>query len=407
MISILSICSNPELLSILRVLKLLMVSIEIAAPIILVVSLMLEFMKAVNQGETGVLKKAFNNSISRIIACIVLFIVPTFVNIILSVTTLDESSYKSCLDSATVEKIQAAYDNRARTYVSDAMINLNRYSYQQALYSLDNMSEGEEKSNLQKELEKLEIAIIAKELVEKVRNTKKDSDYSKAIDAVDKISNPELKKELEEELEQISLTMNKYVADYSTDGNYIENTLGLPHYQQCDSRWGNIKYDIGGGPNGGMATLCSSSCGYTSFSMIAAGLNRDFSITPPTVVSKMRNINIAAGEYTRRGYGAATVSELMNSSYMSYYGLKAKTISGGGETLRQNIMKELNSGHAVLILVPGHYMTLAPSSDSSKVVLLDPFSNWVDSRRGSGTTTIEAVWNIYSGILSAISYSKN
>ena len=51
-------------------------------------------------------------------------------------------------------------------------------------------------------------------------------------------------------------------------------------------------------------------------------------------------------------------------------------------------------------------MTLAPSSDSSKVVLLDPFSNWADSRRGSKTTTIENIWNIYSGIRSAISYER-
>ena len=407
MISILSICNNPELLSIIRLLKLFLVALQIAAPIMLVVSLMLDYTKALKEGSDASLKKTFSNSISRVVSCIILFIVPTFVNVVISVTTLDESSYKSCLNNATVEKIQNAYDTRARDYVSSAKTNLDRFSYQSAKNALKDMSDGEEKNNLEKELEDLKLAIEAKELVERVRNTKKDSDYSKAADAVEKVKDPELKKELEEELEQISLTMNKYVADYSTNGNYIENTLGLPHYQQCDSRWGGIKYDIGGGPNGGMATLCSSSCGYTSFSMIAAGLNRDFSITPPTVVSKMRNINIASGEYTRRGYGAASVAELTSATNMSYYGLSAKTIGGSGETKRQNIMRELNSGHAVLILVPGHYMTLAPSSDPSKVVLLDPFSNWADSRRGSGTTTIEAVWNVYNGISSAISYSKN
>ena len=51
-------------------------------------------------------------------------------------------------------------------------------------------------------------------------------------------------------------------------------------------------------------------------------------------------------------------------------------------------------------------MTLAPSSDPSKVVLLDPFSNWADSRRGSGITTLENISNIYGGIRGAISYSK-
>ena len=407
MMGLLSICNNPELLSIIRVLKLFMAALQIAAPIMLIVALMLEFTKTVKEGDAGALKKAFSNSISRMIACVVLFLVPSFVNIVISVSTLDESSYKSCLDNATVEKIQIAYDNRARSYVENAKKSLDRFSYQEARKALNNMSEGEERTNLSKVLDEVEVALEAKELVEKVRNTKKDSDYSKAVEAVEKVKDEEIKKQLEKELEEISLTMNKYVADYSSGGNYIENTLGLPHYQQCDSRWGNIKYDIGGGPNGGMATLCSSSCGYTSFSMIAAGLNKDFSITPPTVVSKMRNINIANGEYTKRGYGAASVSELTSSSNMSYYGLNAKTIGGSGETKRQNIMKELNSGRAVLILVPGHYMTLAPSSDTGKVVLLDPFSNWADSRRGSKTTTIEEVWNVYGGITSAISYGKN
>ena len=405
MIGLLSICNNPEVLSVLRMLKLFLVALQIAAPLLLVIFVMIEFVKALSEGNDGALKRAFSNSISRIVASLVLFFVPTFVNIIISVTTMDYT-YKSCLDSATVEKIQAAYDDRARARVNSLKESLDNFSYQQALSALDDMSDGEEKEKLKKELESLNLVIKAKELVERVRNSKSDSDYSKAVDAVEKIEDKELKKQLEKELEEISASMSELVDDYSSGGNYIENTLGLPHYQQCDSRWGNIKYDTGGGPNGGMATLCSSSCGYTSFSMIAAGLNKDFSITPPTVVSKMRNINIAKGEYTRRGYGAASVGELTNSSNMAYYNLKAKTLGGSGESLRKNIMNELNSGHAVLILVPGHYMTLAPSSDPSKVVLLDPFSNWADSRRGSKTTTIENVWNIYNGIRSAISYER-
>ena len=405
MLYLLTLCNNPELLSVIRVIKLLMIAIQIAAPIMLVVFVMIEFFNVINEGKDGALKKAFNNSLSRCIACIVLFLVPTFVNVVIGLSTMD-NSYKSCLDNATVDKIQSAYNDRAREKVNIAKEKLTDYSYQDAMNALENMSDGEEKNNLLKELENLDFVIKAKELIEVVRDSKKDSDYSKAVDAVNNVEDKEKRKELEEELEQISLTMNKYVSDYSSNGNYIENTLGIPHYQQCDSRWGNIKYDIGGGTDGGMATLCSSSCGYTSFSMIAAGLNRDFSITPPTVVSRMRGINLALGEYTKRGYGAASTSELTNSTYMSYYGLKAKNISGSGEVLRQNIMRELNSGHALIIFVPGHYMTLAPSSDSSKVVLLDPFSNWADSRRGSGITTLENISNIYGGIRGAISYSK-
>ena len=178
----------------------------------------------------------------------------------------------------------------------------------------------------------------------------------------------------------------------------VENAIGLPYYNQCDERWKNIQYDIGGGSNGGPATLCSSSCGYTSLSMVVAGLTKDSSINPYTIVKFLRNIE--DGELTRRGYGAASTSELTSSTLTTKYGIKGTTINAS------NIMSSLQAGKPVVILIPGHYMALSISA-SGKIVLLDPFTNWRDTRRRVGEfNSLSEITSIYGNVQWAAAYEK-
>ena len=405
MINILGICDTAEILSVIRLIRIVINAIQIIVPIVLIVTLSLDFSRATFTHDDNALIQARNKAVFKAIAAVCIFAIPTFVNVIMK-ASINDDTYKTCLQSATQENIDLAFEARADRYMTNARNSLTRETYTFAKNNLKYVKDETKKQTYESELEQILIAVEAKELVEKVRLSKKDSDYQKAVDAVSKLTDKELRDRLEDELEEISLTMTKYIAEYSTDGKYVENPLGLPYYGQCDKRWGNMKYDIGGGPNGGMATLCSSSCGYTSFSMIAAGLNRNMSITPVTVVEKMRGISISSGQYTKRGYGAASTAELMNSAYMNYYNLKVNRITASsGESFKQAIMRELNSGKAAVILVPGHYMVLTPSGDGN-VVLLDPFSNWADSRKKSGKQTLDNVWNIYGGIRYAIAYQK-
>jgi hypothetical protein len=405
MINILGICDNAEILSVIRLVNILISGIKVIVPIILIVTLSVDFLKATASHDDDAVKKAANNAIRKGVAAVAIFMVPTLISILINLSSGD-FEYKTCLANATIENISAAYEARAHKLMDDARKQLTNESYIFAQQALKHIQDESVRQSYAEELEGIKQGVDAKRLVDIVRRTKKDSDYQAAVDAVNALEDKDLRNQLEDELEEISLTMTKYMADYCSNGDCIDNPLGLPHYEQCDSRWGNLKYDIGGGPNGTMATLCSSSCGYTSFSMIAAGLNRNMSITPVTVVEKMRGISISAGQFTRRGYGAASTSELMNSSFMNYYNLKANKVTGGsGESLKQAIMRELNSGKAMIILVPGHYMVLTGSGDGN-VVLLDPFSNWRDSRRKSGKQTLDNVWNVYDGIKYAIAYER-
>ena len=228
-------------------------------------------------------------------------------------------------------------------------------------------------------------------------------DYTSEIEAANKkreelaAKREEIRKKKEEEAKK-QQQQQQQGTDIPPGGTKeIANALGLPYYNQCDSRWKNIQYDIGGGPNGTPATLCSSSCGYTSLSMVVAGLTKDSSINPYTMVKFLRGIK--DGELTKRGYGAASFDEI-TSKKLSTYGIKATVISPS------NIMKNLQAGKPVVILVPGHYMTLSIST-SGKVVLLDPYTNWANSKKGPGEfNSVNDIANIYGSISWAAAYEK-
>lgn len=172
----------------------------------------------------------------------------------------------------------------------------------------------------------------------------------------------------------------------------VNNALGIVYYNQCDSRWGNITYDSGG------ATLCSSSCGYTSLAMIAAGLNYNTKINPYTVIKDIRGIN--DGGKTNRGYGAASIAELTNSKYISRYNIKATEVS------KNSIVSSLKQGKPVIALVPGHYITLSISTNGN-IVVLDSFTNWANRNKRVGEySSISQIEAAYGGISWAAAYQK-
>ena len=186
--------------------------------------------------------------------------------------------------------------------------------------------------------------------------------------------------------------MPQSIEEYSSPG-YIVNPLGVPYYNQCDKRWGDTKYDVGGGRNGGPATLCSSSCGYTSLAMAVAGVSRDYSVVPLTMVELFR-----APLPSHRGYGAAEHSELRNKTKLAKYNVYPEAIS----TSHSSIMNALNAGKPVVILRKGHFLCLV-GDGNGKVIVLDPFYT-----KYNGTYSIDNIERAIGGynILQATAYSR-
>lgn len=377
---ILSLCDNAEVLSVIRIVNIMIKVIQIGVPIALIVSLMLEFMHAITSHDQDALKKAQNMAIKRAIATVLVLMVPTFVNFITGVID-EDNTYKQCMENATVENIQAAFTAQASRLMDIAVEKASSSTYLLAKVAVNKISDEATKQAYLKELEDVKVIIDAKDALALVSRTKKEKDYEKAVAAVELIEDETVKKELTKELETIAKSMKNYASEYSSSGA-VANPLGLPYYNQCDSRWGSYQYDTGG------ATLCSSSCGYTSYSMIAAGFTGDFSINPYTIVEHFR-----APLPSSRGYGAAADAELQSNSHAAQFGMSVEVLFGRGSSLsasqKQNLIQNaVNQGKAVIILRPWHYVVVV-SDGSGNVILLDP------ARSGNnGAHTIAEVYSI-------------
>lgn len=222
--------------------------------------------------------------------------------------------------------------------------------------------------------------------------TKANIEKMEAEEEAKKKLEEERKKKEEEEKKQQEQQQQQISSIPAGGSRSVDNSLGLPYYSQCDSRWGKIIYDTGG------ATLCSSSCGYTSLAMVVAGLTKNSSVNPYSIIQDIRGIS--DGGKTSRGYGAASTSELTSSRYLQKYGVSAETISSS------NIVNSLNQGKPVIVLVPGHYITLSINSNG-KIVLLDPFTNWANKNRRVGEyNSISEITSAYGQIRWAAAYEK-
>ncbi len=108
--NILSICDNEDVLAMIRVVKVVINIIRIIVPILLIVSLSIDFTKAMIDGNNDSIAKASKLAISKAIAAVLIFFIPNFVNIVIKLVS-DDETYKKCL-SYQVERV----DNETTTF---------------------------------------------------------------------------------------------------------------------------------------------------------------------------------------------------------------------------------------------------------------------------------------------------
>lgn len=160
--SISSICENGDVLSVIRIVNIVITIIKIAVPIILILSLMLEYTKAVYKGDNDSLVKLNKSSVAKITAAILVFYIPTFINVIANVSSYNKGSYSLCLKNATPEKIEAAYVSYAQKIVDIAKDEVTDPTYMQATQEVKKLKDGSDKTRLEKELEEIKKALDEK-----------------------------------------------------------------------------------------------------------------------------------------------------------------------------------------------------------------------------------------------------
>ena len=108
---ILSICSNPEVLEVMRIINVIILFIQIAVPILLILTGMTTLMSTIKVGNDDLLAKAKKQLVNNSIAAVVIFLIPTLVNVIVKISD-SNNEYRDCLYADT-ENISNAYVSKA------------------------------------------------------------------------------------------------------------------------------------------------------------------------------------------------------------------------------------------------------------------------------------------------------
>ena len=195
---ILDVCENVTVLEVLKVVKTIITIIRIVVPLILIISLMVGYTKAIKDHDTDLLAKANKVAVSKAIAALLVFFIPTFVNIVVRIVDTNHDTYISCLNIATSENITTAHENAAREYVRNVKETLISSEYVHAVtYINKNVKNETVKKELLNKLEELKTYIDIKEDIDKIKINFDESTYNSIENRIKKVKDSDVKTKLE------------------------------------------------------------------------------------------------------------------------------------------------------------------------------------------------------------------
>ena len=159
---ILNICENGDILNVIRIVKICITALKISIPIILLLSMIIDFMKVIKTGSDDLLSKTWPKITTKCIAAILVFLIPTFLNLVLKITSSD-NGYFDCLASSTSESIDAAYKNQADKLISAAEKNLSYSSYYSAVLAVKKIKDKEDRGSYEYRLKAVNKILEEKE----------------------------------------------------------------------------------------------------------------------------------------------------------------------------------------------------------------------------------------------------
>ena len=213
----LSICDNPDVLSIMRIIKIIINIIMVIAPIILIISLMFSFTNVVKSNDDDALMKEFKNAIPKIIATLLIFFVPTIINIILSVTL--NVPYKQCFNSATTEGISSAYINIAKDSLNSAKKSLKDSDLQKAKNAISKITDNSVKEELNKEAELISEYVDINNILSELKTNFNSKKYEDVKSKIEKIEDKETQEKFTKILSTISKSLNVTAGAFSQYDN--------------------------------------------------------------------------------------------------------------------------------------------------------------------------------------------
>lgn len=178
-----SICSEPKVLEIFRIINILISIIRIIVPIILIFSVLLKFMSVIKTGDEDSFSKVKKSVITNIVAAVIIFLIPSLVNIVVKIS-FSNSGYKNCLVVRTVDEINAIYEEKMEALVLKVEETLNIYDYNNAYSYLNNIKNEEKRNSYEERLK------IVKEKIDELnkKNVVVSTGYGKNIPVTDEIT---------------------------------------------------------------------------------------------------------------------------------------------------------------------------------------------------------------------------
>lgn len=194
--NILSICSNPDILKVMMLIKIVISAICVAIPIILIVVLMLDYAKAVSSNDNDLVMKITRNLPYRLIAVAVIFFIPGLVKVIVNIADGSANTYIGCIENATPDNIESAYTESASESVRRAKETLSINDYYTAKSQISKVKDATEKNELTQELEDIKVYIDIKTEIDKLTTNYNRKDYNALYEKINNIEDEEMRSKL-------------------------------------------------------------------------------------------------------------------------------------------------------------------------------------------------------------------
>lgn len=225
---ILNICNDGDVLSALRIVKILINIIRIIVPIILIISLLLGYIGVISSNDIDKLSKMNKTAIIKVIASVIIFFIPTLVNIVSNIVDPNDNLYVSCINNATSESIDEAYIESSRKYIAITRESLNRSDYLIASREIRKVKNSSDRDELNSELLELEYYIDIKDRINRLSNDR--NSYNSIKNEIEKISDEKIREKLMNYLmahfgagRPLNVAAGVYErSDYDSEMRYVE-----------------------------------------------------------------------------------------------------------------------------------------------------------------------------------------
>lgn len=207
----LTVCSNPDLLSVMYLVNQMINVLKIVAPIALIIAMMISLVKAVIANDENMVAKEKAKIPKKMIAMVLIFFVPTFIQVVMNI--VDSSyEYNSCFVGATKENIAQAYLTKADNAVLKAEESLNYLDVEEAKLAINKLKDKEKQANYNERID------VVKETIKK----KKEEE--------------EAKKKAEQEQNKNDGSNVSGTGNLSTSGSYSSSGKGIAQPGVAQSR---------------------------------------------------------------------------------------------------------------------------------------------------------------------------